>query len=222
MDLQKTDFSVKMQTFYEAITEENKKFNITAITDKEDFYIKNVYDCVYGAEIYDKGASVVEIGSGGGFPSVPIKAEREDLRFTLVESNAKKCGFLCAVKEKLGFENFNVVCGRAEELSLKKEYREKFDFAIARAVAPANILCELLIPFLKVGGRAVLYKGKNYKEELKSAETAISVLHAETERVIEYTLDKGLGERAIVIIKKIKSTDEAYPRKYAKIKKQPL
>ena len=213
---------VRLKTFYDYIIEENEKFNITNITDETEFYVKNVADSLYGCEFLEKGKSVVEIGSGGGFPSVPIKIEREDLKFTLVESNAKKCGFLQRVREKLRFDDFIVICARSEDLAAKSEYRESFDHGVARAVAPMNILCELILPLIKVGGTAVIYKGKNYEEELKAAENAIKTLGATVSAIKTYSLERGFGDRAIIVLKKIKNSDGVYPRKYAKIKNHPL
>ena len=208
--------------FYDFLIKENEKFNLTAITERRDFIIKGVQDCVYLNEIYPQNAKIVEIGSGAGFPSVPLKIEREDLDFTLIEANEKKCGFLNQVKEMLGFEKFEVLCGRAEELALKEGLRESFDFGIARAVAPLNILSELLLPFIKVGGKMVAYKGSDYGEEIKIAENALKVLGGRVSEVKEYTLDEGLGSRALIIIEKINATDSNYPRRFAKIKKCPL
>ena len=218
----KSDDYDKIKTFYDFIIEENKKFNITAITDQNEFLIKNVADCIEYQNVYFSGAKIVEIGSGGGFPSVPLKIKREDLKFTLIESNAKKVNFLKTVAQKLGFIDFECVSGRAEDLSKNQKYRESFDYAIARAVAPLNILCELLIPFLKVGGYMIAYKGANFKEELEAAKNAIESLGGIFCQVKEYELSNDLGSRALVIIKKEKQTENIYPRSFAKIKKQPL
>ena len=208
--------------FYDLITKENKKFNITSIENEREFFIKNVQDCIYGCELYDSGSKILEIGSGGGFPSVPVKIKRKDLSFTLVESNEKKVNFLKKIKEIFNFEDFDCILGRAEELSKKEEMRERFDYGIARAVAPLNVLCELLLPFIRAGGKMVAYKGKNYKEELSAAENAIYALGGKASDIIEYELDEGFGKRALVIIEKVKKTDEKYPRRFAKIKKDPL
>ena len=208
--------------FYELIVDRNKKFNLTAILNEEEFMIKHVVDSLYFNEFYKKDSSIVEIGSGAGFPSVPIKIKRRDLKFTLVESNEKKCGFLNEVKQELGFSDFSVLCGRAEELSQKEGYLDGFDYAVARAVAPLNVLCELLLPFVKVGGCAVAYKGANYGEEVDSSVNALKTLCGEIAEIKKYSLPSDMGERALIIIKKTAPTPEGFPRRYAKIKKCPL
>ena len=221
-EIQKSENYVFYNEFYDFLIRENEKFNITAITDKTEFMVKNVCDCVDNFEIYFNGAFVLEIGSGGGFPSVPLKIKRNDLKFTLIESNEKKHRFLKAVSEKLGFSDFSCVLGRAEDLSLLKDYRENYDYGIARAVAPLNVLCELILPFVKVGGYMIAYKGPNYKEEISSAESAVKILGGKIEKIIEYSLDLNYGSRALVMIKKENVTPDLYPRKFSKIKKQPL
>lgn len=222
IDIEKNKNYAKYLEFYDFLIKENEKFNLTAITEKADFFVKGVQDCVYLNEIYPQCARIVEIGSGAGFPSVPLKIEREDLEFTLIEANEKKCNFLNEVKTMLSFNCFEVLCGRAEELALKDGLREAFDFGVARAVAPLNVLCELLLPFIKVGGAMVAYKGSDYNEEIKLAEKAINVLGGKVKEVKEYSLDAGLGSRALIIIEKINKTDKSYPRRFAKIKKCPL
>ena len=212
----------KYDEFYELLILNNEKFNLTTIVDDEDFIIKHVVDSVYYDDIFDKNASVIEIGSGAGFPSVPLKIKREDLKFTLIEANEKKCGFLKTVKENFGFDDFEIVCGRAEEIAQKEGFKDCFDYAVARAVAPLNILCEMMLPFVKVGGFAVAYKGLRYEEELSAARSAIKKLGGEVAEIKNYSLPNDMGERALVVIKKIAPTPEGFPRRYAKIKKCPL
>lgn len=206
--------------FYNLLSSENKKYNLTSIEGEEDFLIKHIADCIAFSDLYDDRAKIVEIGSGGGFPSVPLKIKRKDLDMTLIDSNEKKVAFLENVKRLFGFENFNCICGRAEELS-KGALRESFDYAIARAVAPMNVLCELLLPFVKTGGKMIAYKGKNYKEELSLAENAIDKLGGRIKKICDYDLGTQ-GDRAIIVVEKITSTPEIYPRRYAKIKKSTL
>ena len=210
------------EEFYELLISKNKEFNLTGIVDKDEYFIKHVVDSVFYKNIFKRSASVIEIGSGAGFPSVPLKTERRDLSFTLIESNEKKCGFLREVKEKFRFDDFTVVFGRAEELALKAEMREAFDYSVARAVAPLNILCELIMPFVKAGGYAVAYKGQNYREEVDRALSAVEKLGGVVEEIKEYSLPDGEGKRALVLIKKIRPTENGLPRRYAKIKKCPL
>lgn len=208
--------------YYRLLVENNKKFNLTSVTDERDVCVKHFYDSVCGAPLVPKGAKVIEIGSGGGFPSVPLKLVRDDIDFTLVEATGKKCGFLNGVKEFFRFENFTVVNGRAEELGKQPEFRECFDIAVARAVASLNSLLEYLLPFVKVGGKVICYKGSNYKEELKKAQNAIKALGGRLEKEVPYDLPDGAGSRCLVVIKKISPTSAKYPRTEAKIRKTPL
>ena len=221
-DFLKTENIGKYKEFYDFLILNNKKFNLTSIVDYEEFLIKHVVDSLSCKNIFKDFSTVIEIGSGAGFPSVPLKKERNDLKFTLIESNEKKCEFLKEVAEKFLFNDFSVICGRAEELSLKEEYREKFDYSIARAVAPLNVLCELLIPFVKVGGSMIALKGSKFEDEIIKARSAIEKLGGELDEIKKYSLPNEMGDRAIIIIKKITNTQNCYPRRYSKIKKCPL
>ncbi len=198
----------------------NNKFNLTAITDEKDIYIKHFLDCVSGDMFFDKCVSVVEIGSGGGFPSVPLKLLRDDLSFTLVESTGKKCEYLKAVVDKLKLDCVQVVNARAEELGRDKKYREKFDVCTARAVARLNTLAEYCLPLVKVGGRFIAYKG-NCDEEVEEAKKAFDILGGELERIEKYELPNG-ENRALVVVRKVKHTPEKYPRGQGKERKCPL
>ena len=208
--------------YYSLLVEYAKKFNITAITEKKDVAIKHFKDSLAGLWLLPDGARVIEIGSGGGFPSVPLKIENNTLDFTLCEATLKKCEFLKVVSSTLGFENFTVLNARAEELGQDSALRESFDAAVARAVAPLNVLSELMLPLVKIGGRVIAYKGQSYKEELEAAKDAIKTLGGHVERLVEYDLGGDVGKRCLVVIKKERQTPLKYPRAYAKIKKCPL
>lgn len=216
------DIQKKFQSFYDLVMEYNGKFNLTAITDENEFLNKHILDSISSKEIFTKGASVVEIGSGAGFPSVPLKIVRPDLRFTLVESNEKKCGFLEMVAKRSEFCDFNVVCSRAEELSLKEGFRDSFDYSVARAVAPLNVLCELTLPFVKEGGYAIAYKGAKAEEEIKAAENAIKKLGGEISFIKRSAVIDDTSDHSLITIKKIAKTPFGYPRRYSKIKKCPI
>lgn len=149
----------KLAKFCTLLKEYNEKFNLTSIKDDDEIYEKHFADSLKGEEFFFENAKVLEIGSGGGFPSVPLKIARDDLDFTLIEATGKKCSYLKTIGKELGFENFEVLNGRAEELGKKEEYREKFDIVTARAVAGLNVLCEYCLPFVKTGGIFVAYKG---------------------------------------------------------------
>lgn len=212
----------KFVDFFDFFSESAKKFNLTSITDEREVCVKHFIDSLYGAKFLTQNAKVVEIGSGGGFPSVPLKIERSDLKFTLIEATKKKCDYLIEVKKLLGFQDFDVLNGRCEDLAHDIDLRGNFDFAVARAVAPLNILLEYLIPYLKVGGCAVIYKGSNYREEIKISENALKTLSSKIEITEEYELPENFGKRAISVVKKTAPTKDCYPRCQAKIRKSPL
>ncbi len=210
----------RFEAFKNILLDYNNRFNLTAITDEKDIYMKHFLDCVAGDMFFDESVSVVEIGSGGGFPSVPLKLLRGDLKFTLVESTGKKCEYLKAVVDKLQLDCVQVVNARAEELGKDKKYREKFDVCTARAVARLNTLAEYCLPFVKVGGLFIAYKG-NCPEEIEEAKKAFEVLGGELRHVEKYELPNG-ESRTLVVVKKIKHTPEKYPRGQGKERKSPI
>ena len=207
--------------FASLLTEHNKICNLTSVTDEKGVRYKHFYDSIVGEKLISFGASVVEIGSGGGFPSIPLMIVRGDLKFTLIESTAKKCRFLESVVDSLSLNCAQVLNIRAEEGAHNKNLREKFDFAVARAVAQLNTLCEYCLPYVKVGGKFIAYKG-DAAEEIKSAENAVKLLGGEIEEVISYSLPEDFGKRTLVVIRKIKPTPPLYPRGQGKERKQPL
>ena len=211
----------KFEKFCKILKEYNEKFNLTSITDDEGIYEKHFMDSLKGEEFFPLNAEVIEIGSGGGFPSVPLKIARDDLSFTLLEATEKKCGYLRIVGKELSFENFNVVCGRAEEFGKKEEFREKFDVATARAVARLNVLCEYCLPFVKKGGYFVAYKG-DAEEEIKEAEKAVEILGGKIVEIKDFVLSEKSGRRNIIVIRKERETPSEYPRLNGAIKKKPL
>ena len=223
----------KFETFFKFLFQENQKYNLTAIKEENDVYLKHFADSLTGSPFFCEGEKILEVGSGAGFPSIPLKINDENLNFTLIEATSKKCAFLRSAGEKLGFKNFNVLCDRAEILAKNPEYREKFDTVTARAVAKLNELAEFTVPFLKTGGKLVLYK--NYSlSEINEAASAIEKLNCEITEIKKYVLigdetgnknendENKKSERAIIIIKKNKPTPEKYPREYKQIIKKPL
>ena len=211
----------KIEAFKNLLVEKNKEFNLTSITDNKEIYIKHFYDSLSGEKFISSGAKVVEIGSGGGFPSVPLKILRDDIDFTLIESVGKKCNFLNLVKNTFNFENFEVKNARCEDLAKDNIYRENFDFSIARAVANLSTLCEYMLPFVKVGGKMIAYKSVN-DEEIENAKNAIDILGGKISEIIKYSLPENMGERYLVIIEKIKNTPQKYPRGKGKERSKPL
>lgn len=212
--------SDRFSAFAELLKEHNKMYNLTSICDDEGIYFKHFLDSIVGEEYFIVGVSVAEIGSGGGFPSIPLKLIRDDLKFTLVESTGKKCNYLNTVVDKLGLKGVKVVNMRAEDGAHDKTYREKFDICCARAVARLNTLAEYCLPYVKVGGKFIAYKG-DCEEELAEATNAIKVLGGEIEQIVRYELEN-CGKRTIVIVKKVSATPLKYPRGNGKERKQPL
>ena len=214
-------FCDKFNKFFSLLTEHNKICNLTSIIDEKGVKYKHFYDSIVSEKLISFASSVVEIGSGGGFPSIPLKIVRDDLKFTLIESTNKKCTFLKSVVESLDLNCVKVLNLRAEEGAHDKNLREKFDFAVARAVAPLNTLCEYCLPFVKVGGAFIAYKGDS-QEEIDGALNAIKILGGEIEKIEDYSLPENFGKRKLVVIRKIKSTPPAYPRGQGKERKKPL
>ena len=215
------EFKEKFGIFAKLLSEYNQKYNLTAIRDEKEVYIKHFLDSILPENYFTNGAKVVEIGSGGGFPSIPLKIVRNDLKFTLIESTGKKCDFLNTAVDKLGFENVEVLNIRAEDGGRSEKLREKFDFAVARAVARLNTLCEYCLPFVKVGGKFIAYKGCA-EEEIEESKNAVKILGGELETVENYFLPEDGGKRTLVIIKKVKPTPEKYPRGRGLERKKPL
>lgn len=215
------EYSEKFSAFAELLKEHNKMYNLTSICDDEGIYFKHFLDSIAGEEYFEKGASVAEIGSGGGFPSIPLKIVRDDLKFTLVESTGKKCNYLnTVVVDKMAFKGVKVVNMRAEDGAHDRAFREKFDICCARAVARLNTLSEYCLPYVKVGGKFIAYKG-DCEEEIEEAANAIKVLGGEIENIVRYELEN-CGKRTIVIIKKVSATPTKYPRGQGKERKDPL
>jgi 16S rRNA (guanine527-N7)-methyltransferase len=219
-NLIETTFSDKFEKLYNLLIEHNKMYNLTAICEKEDVYLKHFLDSVAGESYFKRGANVIEIGSGGGFPSIPLKILREDLKFTLVESTGKKCGYLQTCVDNFNFSDVKVINKRAEELGQDKLFREKYDAAVARAVARLNTLCEYCLPLVKVGGVFVAYKG-DADEEVKEAAHAVKILGGEIAECNSYNLPNG-DKRTLVVIKKVAPTPTKYPRGQGKERKSPL
>lgn len=207
-------------TYYQFLLEYNQKVNLTAITDQEIVFVKHFIDSIYPLRFFDidKHQSLIDIGTGAGFPSVPVKIMRPDIELTLLDSLLKRLEFLDELSGKLDLD-FNLVHQRAEDINEKQ--REAYDFAVSRAVAPLRVLSEYDIPYVKEGGIFIAYKGKDIFEELEDAKTAIDVLGGEIQKTERYELlDK--GERSVVIVKKIRKTDDKYPRRAKKIERDRL
>lgn len=208
----------KLTRFSELLIEANKKINLTAITEQEEIEVKHFYDSLQAADLIS--GSVIDIGTGAGFPAIPLAVVREDCYFTLADSLKKRIDFLEEIKKELKLDNIRTLHSRAEDL----DKAEKYDFATARAVAKLNILCEYCIPFLKKGGKMLAFKGNNFKEETAEAKNAIAILGARIINVKEYKLNvkDGILERSIIEILKEKETPAIYPRGGNKPRLKPL
>ena len=200
----------KLQIFYEFVIEENKKFNLTAITEKNDFATKHLLDCCLPYSLIPNNASVIDVGAGAGFPSIPLKIIRPDINLVMLDSLNKRVNFLNQCISLLKLEKAVAVHSRAEDYALKN--REKFDVAIARAVASLETLSEYCIPFVKVGGNFIALKGSSYKEELERAEFAIETLGGKLKHIQKINVQEIESERANILIEKVKTTLSKYPR----------
>ena len=203
------------------LLEYNEKYNLTAILEEKDVYYKHFLDSAAGVDLFTQNARVAEIGSGAGFPSMVLKILRDDLRFDLFESVGKKCEFLRAVVDNFHFQGVHIYNIRAEDAAKEKTFRENYDFVTARAVARMNTLCEYCMPFVKVGGAFIAYKGGD-TTEIKEAETAYKTLGGKLKKVYAYSLPEEYGERALAVVEKIKTTPPKYPRGQGKERKNPL
>ncbi|MCM1306161.1 MAG: 16S rRNA (guanine(527)-N(7))-methyltransferase RsmG [Bacteroides sp.] len=203
-------------SYCDLVLEANKQFNLTAITDMNEFFIKHVTDSLLGASEIPSGARLLDIGAGAGFPSMPIAIARPDVCVTALDSTAKKMRFVEQSAKSIGIDNLKTVAGRAEEQSA---LFGKFDVVTARAVSSLPILLELAMPMLKVGGRFLAYKTD--ESELPLASNALKTLCAKHIRTKFASLPNGDG-RAILVFEKIAKTPPQYPRQYGAIKRKPL
>ena len=211
----------KLELFRALLLEYNQKYNLTAILEEKDVTFKHFLDSAAGMDLFEKGARVAEIGSGAGFPSMVLKILRDDLSFDLFESVGKKCEFLRVVVDKLQLKNVHIYNMRAEDAARDIKFREKYDYVTARAVARMNTLCEYCMPFVKVGGKFIAYKGGD-KTEIEEAKTAYKVLGGKLTDVYEYELPENYGERVLAVVKKTSSTPSKYPRGQGKERKNPI
>lgn len=215
------DFQIEQfEKYFSMLIETNKVMNLTAITEEDDVAVKHFLDSALPEKFFPQNSTVIDIGSGAGFPALPLKIVRPDLKITMVDSLNKRIGFLNDVIEKLNIEGANAVHSRAEDFA--KNNREKFDVAVARAVAPLNTLVEYLLPFVKVGGACIIYKSSKLAEELKDSQKAIEILGAKVEKIEKYYIEEKELEREILILKKIKNTPPKYPRDKNKPKLNPI
>lgn len=208
----------KFQRYYELLVEYNSKFNLTAITDNEEVQIKHFIDSLSAMPYISNGAKLVDIGTGAGFPSIPLAILRPDCHFTLVDSLLKRVGFLNTVINDLKLENVIAIHSRAEDLNKSTKY----DIAVARAVAPLNILLEYIAPFIKINGKALIYKASGYADELNLSQNAIHILGLKLNNTYTNMLFNTDIQRVLLEFVKIKPTPDIYPRGQNKPRKFPL
>ena len=231
----------RLARFGEILLMANKEFNLTAITDPAEIAVKHFADSLASLDFFPKGALCADVGSGAGFPAIPLLIARPDLRFTLIDSLAKRVTFLSGTLTALGLKSSCAVHARAEDLAKAEEQtggkgkkkdtlrghigldncRGTFDVATARAVAPLPTLLEYLLPLLKLNGIAVIYKAKGVEEEIGASAKALPLLGGKVEQIKYFELD-GKYERNIIVVRKVKETPPAYPRGGNKPKTNPL
>lgn len=215
----------QLEQFYNymnILIEWNKVMNLTNITEPVEIIQKHFVDSLTILKEIGNSSKIIDVGTGAGFPGIPIKIAFPETKVILLDSLNKRIKFLNEVIEKLQLKNIETIHGRAEEIAQNKLHREKYDIAVARAVAPLNILSEYLLPFVSVDGYAICMKGSKGKEEAKNAETAVKILGGDIVEIKEFYLPKTEMERTIVKIRKIKNTEKRYPRKAGTPSKEPL
>ena len=214
--------ALKFYKYMNLLLEWNEKINLTAITNPEEIILKHFVDSLTIGKYINKGESLVDVGTGAGFPGIPIKIYRDDINVTLVDSLNKRVKVLNIFIEELMLERIEAIHSRAEEFGRNSKYREKFDVSTSRAVANLATLSEYLIPLIKQQGKSICMKGSEIEEELNNSKKAIDVLGGKILKVDEFTLPNSDIKRNIIIIKKQGKTPAKYPRKPGMPAKEPI
>lgn len=225
MDLE-ISFSVEqLEKFYkymELLIEWNEKINLTAITEPKEIILKHFIDSITILNEIKEGSKLVDVGTGAGFPGIPLAIMNSKIKITLVDSLNKRLIFLQEVIKELKLENVEIIHARAEEFGQNKEYRESFDIATSRAVANLSTLSEYLLPLVKLDGKCISMKASEATEEIKQAEKAIEILGGVIEKIEEFNLPQSNIGRTIIIVNKKKRTPTKYPRKPGTPSKEPI
>lgn len=214
----------QFEKYFELLVSWNEKMNLTSITEEKEVIIKHFLDCLAGAGRIreEKELSIVDIGTGAGFPGMVLKIVFPEVPFVLIDSLQKRIGFLEEVVKQLGLEKIELIHGRAEELAHDERFRERFDVVVSRAVASMPVLLEYAMGYVKTGGIFVAYKGPMIEEELERAAKAFQVMQSRLETVLPVTIPYGEYQHNVAVVRKQKPLGKNYPRSQAKIKKQPL
>ena len=216
----------------ERLVESNKVMNLTAITDEDGIILRHLVDSLLISECFEANSTIIDVGCGAGFPTLPLAIARPDLKITALDSTEKRIKYVNETAKMLGLTNVVGVAARAEEQAQKSDFRESFDYATARAVANLPILCELTIPFVKKGGHFVAMKAKGAHEEFENSRSAIRQLcganSLASTTLYETSLKGDVGgelineNRTIIVVNKLSNTPKTFPRRFAQIKKSPL
>lgn len=207
--------------YMQGILEWNTKINLTAITEEKMFIVKHFVDSLTINKYIKDFKNLIDIGTGAGFPGIPLKIVNKDMKITVIDSINKKLNVIRDLADKIKFDDLEIIHARAEELAQNKQYRETYDVATTRAVSNLSTIVEYMLPFVKVGGFAICMKGPNFKEELDDAKKAIEVLGGKIEKIDSLNVGNDL-ERNIIIIKKVKNTPNKYPRGQSKLLREPI
>ena len=213
----------QLENYYKLLVSWNEKMNLTAITKPKDVAIKHFADSLSVLNYVDipKGASIIDVGTGAGFPGMVLKIARPDIKLTLLDSLNKRLVFLEDVLDNLGIEA-QLIHSRAEEGGQNIDLRECYDFAVSRAVAQLNVLCEYCLPYVRLSGSFIAFKGGESDGEIKNASKAIQILGGKNKNVYKFDLPENSGNRTLVVIEKVQPTPDKYPRQNGKIKAKPL
>lgn len=217
-----TSICYKLYMYYELLIKYSKVMNLTTIVDIDEVYIKHFYDSLLLGKVVDlkQKISLIDIGTGAGFPGLVLKICYPNLHVVLVEPTNKRCNFLNEVIKELKLTGVEVVTARAEKYIVNN--RESFDIVTARAVSKLNILSELCVPYVKLNGFFIPMKAINYEEEVENNKIASGALGVKLDKIKKFSLPLNMGERVLLMYKKTKETNQIYPRDYARIKKNPL